>query len=40
MHGLIEIFLENKNKEEIENKINKQLEILKRGIGGTKWKQY
>lgn len=32
MHGLIEIFLNNKKPEEIKEKINKQLEILKRGI--------
>ena len=32
MHGLIEVFLNNKNPEEIRNKISNQLEILKRGI--------
>lgn len=32
MHGLIEIFLDNKNPKEVKEKINKQLEILKRGI--------
>ena len=32
MHGLIEIFLDNKNQEEIKEKITKQLEIIKRGI--------
>lgn len=32
IHGLIEIFLNNKNPEEIKEKINKQLQILKRGI--------
>lgn len=32
MHGLIEVFLNNRNPEEIRNKISNQLEILKRGI--------
>ena len=32
MHGLIEIFLDNKNPEETKEKLNIQLEILKRGI--------
>jgi AcrR family transcriptional regulator len=32
MHGLIEIFLDNKNQEDIKEKITKQLEIIKRGI--------
>lgn len=32
MHGLIEIFLNNKKPEEIKDKITKQLEIIKRGI--------
>jgi AcrR family transcriptional regulator len=32
MHGLIEIFLDNKNPKEIKEKITKQLEIIKRGI--------
>lgn len=32
MHGLIEVFLNNRNPEEIRNKISSQLEILKRGI--------
>ena len=32
MHGLIEIFLDNKNPEQIREKINIQLDILKRGI--------
>ena len=32
MHGLIEIFLENKSNEEVKEKLEKQLEILKRGI--------
>ena len=32
MHGLIEIFLDNKKPEEIKEKITKQLEIIKRGI--------
>lgn len=32
IHGLIEIFLDNKSKDIIKEKINKQLEILKRGI--------
>lgn len=32
MHGLIEIFLNNRNPEEVKEKISKQLEILKRGI--------
>lgn len=32
MHGLIEIFLDNKKPEQIREKINIQLDILKRGI--------
>ena len=41
MHGLIEIFLENKSNEEVKEKLEKQLEILKRGIyKEDKWKQY
>lgn len=32
IHGLIEIFMENKDSEIIKEKINKQLKILKRGI--------
>lgn len=32
MHGFIEIFLDNKEPSEIRTKIEKQLEILKRGI--------
>ena len=32
MHGIIEIFLENKSNEEVKEKLDKQLEILKRGI--------
>ena len=32
LHGLIEIFLDNKNQNEINEKITKQLEIIKRGI--------
>lgn len=32
IHGLIEIFLNNKEPEIIKQKINKQLEILKKGI--------
>ena len=32
MRGIIEIFVDNKNPEEVKEKINKQLEILKRGI--------
>ena len=32
IHGLIEIFLERKTKEEIKTKLEKQLEILKNGI--------
>ena len=41
MHGLIEIFLNNKKPEEIKEKINKQLEILKRGIyKEDKWKHF
>ena len=41
MHGLIEIFLNNKKPEEIKDKITKQLEIIKRGIyKEEKWKHY
>lgn len=32
IHGLIEIFLDNKDKELIKEKLDKQLEILERGI--------
>lgn len=32
VHGLIEIFLDNRSKDSIKEKIEKQLEILKRGI--------
>ena len=32
IHGLIEIFLDNKNPEIIKQKIDKQLEILQKGI--------
>ena len=41
MHGLIEIFLDNKKPEQIREKINIQLDILKRGIyKEDKWKQF
>ena len=32
MHGFIEIFLDNKETDEVRKKIKKQLDILKRGI--------
>ena len=32
IHGLIEIFLDNNEKEQIKEKLDKQLEILERGI--------
>jgi len=35
IHGLIEIFLNNNKQNEVKDKIEKQLEILKRGI----WKE-
>lgn len=39
MHGFIEIFLDNKETDEVREKIKKQLDILKRGIyREEKWK--